>query len=394
MSRLSVRLLGGFGLERDGEVISLTSSRAQVVLAYLLLHRDGSHERGWLASILWPDTDERQARTNLRQALHQLRRTVPDAERCFVLDGRRLRVREGAPLDLDVARFEGAAASSRQANDDGAITGSERDRLEDAVRHYRGDLLPETEGDWLDEPREHLLERFASVLERIVDVAEAQRDYGAAVRYAQRWVQHDPLVEEPYRRLMRLHALRGERAKAMHVYHSCASLLMREVGGEPSPRTQTAYEQAMLLDRDGVPDVVPAADVARPEHTCDAQRLEATSDARRPETTTDARRPEAIVDAGKRAGSAGADQRVASARAASFLGRAHDLAHLRTAWEHARAGRPALAFVSGDSGIGKSALVEAFVHSLPRGEAYVAGTRCYAAEGPLAFAPVQEVRRL
>ena len=192
MSRLSVRLLGGFGLERDGEVIILTASRAQAVLAYLLLHRDRSHERAWLASVLWPDTDERQARTNLRQALHHLRRTVPDAERCFVLDGQRLRVREGAPLDLDVARFEDTAAYGCQADDAGAITRSEREQLEDAVRHYRGDLLPEMEDDWLDEPREHLLERFASVPERIVDAAEAQRDYGAAVRHAQRWVQHDP----------------------------------------------------------------------------------------------------------------------------------------------------------------------------------------------------------
>ena len=374
MSRLSVRLLGGFGLERDGEVISLTSSRAQAALAYLLLHRDRSHERRWLASILWPDTDERQARTNLRQALHQLRRTVPDVERSFVLDGQHLRVREEAPLDLDVARFEGAAAP-RPPTDDSAITRSERDRLEDAIRHYRGDLLPEMGDDWLDEPRAHLLERFASVLERIVVVAEAQQDYGVALQYAQRWAQHDPLVEEPYRRLMRLHALRGERAKAMHVYHTCASLLMREVGGEPSPRTQAAYEQAMLLDLDGVPDVVPAADVARPGLPGDARRLEATA------------------DAGRRAASADAGRRAASASTASFVGRAHEQARLRTAWEQALAGRPGLAFVSGDSGIGKSALVEAFVRSLPRGKASVASTRCYGAEGPLAFAPVAALLR-
>jgi hypothetical protein len=182
------------------------------------------------------------------------------------------------------------------------------------VRHYRGDLLPEMYDGWLEEPREHLRQRYDA-------------------------------AEEPYRRMMRLYALCGERAKAMHVYHSCASLLMRKVGGEPSPRTQAAYEEAMLVDPDAVPRGVPPADAGRPVVTADEGRV--TS-------------------------SASAGQRAVRAGAAPFVGRADELARLRTAWEQASAGTPSMAFVSGDSGIGKSAVVEAFVRWLPRGEARVA----------------------
>ncbi len=370
---LSVRLLGGFGLERDGVVIHLGSARAQAVLAYLLLHRERPHERARLASILWPDSDEQQARTNLRQTLHLLRRTLHDADRFFVLDGQRLQSRSGAPVELDVARFERSAAAAEQTID-AAESWSERERLEDAVRHYRGELLPEMFDAWLEEPREQLREAYAGVLERIVQISEAQRDYRAALHYAQRWAQHDSLVEEPYRCLMRLYALCGERAKAMHVYHSCSSLLLREVGGEPSRRTQAAYEQAMLLDRDTDARAGPAGDAGRDVVTVDAVRPPATGEAGWAVTALGGR-PEATVNA------------------APFVGRAPELARLRAAWRQASDGRPSLVFVTGDSGIGKSRLVEEFVRGLRRGEGSVVGTRCYAAEGALALAPVAALLR-
>ena len=347
MSTLTVRLLGGLRLEHDGVVVHLASARARAIVAYLLLHRDCPHERAELASVLWPDSGESQARTNLRQALHQLRRTLPDVDRFFVLDGQRLQARSAAPLELDVARFEECTAHTRQM-EDAVEAGPERERLEEAVRYYRGDLLPEMYEEWLDAPRERQRERYVGVLERLVAITEEQRDYRAALRHAQRWLQHDPLVEEPYRRLMRLYALCGERAKALHAYHSCASLLQREVGGEPTRQTQMAYEKLLRLDSDDAACAAAAADDA---------------------------------------------VQSAAASAVPLVGRRHELAQLRTAWQQVNAGGPSLVLVSGESGIGKSRLVEEFVRGLSRREASVVTARCYAAEGALAFAPVTSLLR-
>jgi hypothetical protein len=44
----------------------LGSARAESLLAYLLLHRDAAQPRQRLAFLLWPDSSEPQARTNLR----------------------------------------------------------------------------------------------------------------------------------------------------------------------------------------------------------------------------------------------------------------------------------------------------------------------------------------
>jgi DNA-binding SARP family transcriptional activator len=58
----------------------LDSGRAESLLAYLLLHRDVPQPRQRLAFLLWPDSAEGQAHTNLRKVLHNLRRAghLPD----------------------------------------------------------------------------------------------------------------------------------------------------------------------------------------------------------------------------------------------------------------------------------------------------------------------------
>src|SRR5215218_3293128 len=106
---LRVRLLGELDL-RLGELAlpALESARAESLLAYLLLHRDAAQPRQRLAFLLWPDSTEAQARTNLRHVLHTLRRALPHAERFLDVTPRTLRWRGDAPYRLDVAAFEAA----------------------------------------------------------------------------------------------------------------------------------------------------------------------------------------------------------------------------------------------------------------------------------------------
>ena len=346
MATLLFRLLGGLRIEQGGTAAELDPPRARVLVAYLLLHRDRAHPRAHLAYTLWPDSDEAQARTNLRKTLHQLRRSLPDAEALVAVDGQALRWRPEAEFELDVAQFEEAIERARLAEALGELD-AERDHLESAAGLYRGDLLPEVYEDWLEHERERLRQRFGHVLERLLDVLWLQRDDRAAVGYAQRLVQHDPLIESSYRRLMRLHARSGERAKALHVYHSCASTLQQELQVGPSDETVALYEDLLsLAPEDGTPE------------------------ARAPTDTG------SVVVAG-----------------APLVGRRHELGQLRDAWAEARGGKPGLVFVTGDSGIGKTRLVEDFARALPRRETAVIATHCHATERSLAFAPLVALLR-
>jgi DNA-binding SARP family transcriptional activator len=80
--RLEIRVLGELDLRLGQRRLPpLASSRATTLLAYLLVHRDAPQPRERIAFVLWPDSTEPQARTNLRDVLDTLRRALPDADR-------------------------------------------------------------------------------------------------------------------------------------------------------------------------------------------------------------------------------------------------------------------------------------------------------------------------
>ena len=93
---LRARLLGTMDLRVGGRQLPpLDSARAESLLAYLLLHRDAAQPRQRVAFLLWPDSTERQAHTNLRTVLHTLRRALPDADRLIDIGPRTLSVARG-----------------------------------------------------------------------------------------------------------------------------------------------------------------------------------------------------------------------------------------------------------------------------------------------------------
>src|SRR5919202_1846422 len=98
---LDLRLLGGFHLSAgDRPVDGLESPRVQSLVARLVLHAGVPQPRQQLAYLYWPDSAERQARTNLRRTVYDLRLALPDAERYLDLEGPALLWRADAPYTL------------------------------------------------------------------------------------------------------------------------------------------------------------------------------------------------------------------------------------------------------------------------------------------------------
>jgi predicted ATPase/DNA-binding SARP family transcriptional activator/Tfp pilus assembly protein PilF len=248
MWTLHIQLLGVFRLVYGEEpVTSLRSSRLQSLLAYLLLHRDAPQPRSHVAFVFWPDATEAQAHNSLRNLLYRLRRELPDADRFLHIDGQTLHWHPQAPFKMDVAEFEEAASAVVTAKADGNRA-MVHEALEKAVSLYQDDLLPSCYDDWILPERERLRATYIQLLDTLIRLLENQQDYVTAIRYAERLLQHDPLREASYRRLMRLHARRGDRAAALHVYQRCVETLAEELGVEPAPRTETVYTQLFEAD--------------------------------------------------------------------------------------------------------------------------------------------------
>jgi DNA-binding SARP family transcriptional activator len=244
---LHIHLLGDFRLvAADAPLSQLNAPRVQALLAYLVLHRAAPQPRQRLAFLLWPDTSDAQARTNLRQLLHALKQTLPAADQFVHADAQTLQWRSDAPFRLDVAEFEEAlsqAADAEQQRDAPAL----RAALEQASAVYQGDLLPSCYDGWILPERERLRQAFTGALERLLLLLESQGEPRAALVYAQRLLRHDPLREETYRDLMRLYAACGDRAGVRRVFQTCATVLERELAVEPSAATRQAYGHLLRL---------------------------------------------------------------------------------------------------------------------------------------------------
>jgi predicted ATPase/DNA-binding SARP family transcriptional activator len=247
---LDMRLFGAFRLaSADAALSQPPAPRLQALLAYLVLHRDTPQSRQQLAFLLWPDTSDAQARTNLRQLLHTLKQALPESDRFVRSEGHTLQWRADAPCHCDVAQFEAALTQAEVAQQPReGDSHAQRAALKRAITLYRGDLLPSCYDDWILPERERLRQAYAGAIERLLLLLEGQGEPRAALDYAQRLLRHDPLREETYRALMRLHAACGDRAMVRRVYQTCAAVLERELGVEPSAATQQAYAQALQMD--------------------------------------------------------------------------------------------------------------------------------------------------
>ena len=112
MAILNIYLLGGFHLVYDSRPVdTVTNSRMQSLLAYLILHRETSQPRQRLACLFWPDSNEAQARTNLRNLIHLLRQALPGAKDYLHTDGPTIQWNPDSDFALDVAELEKAMSA-------------------------------------------------------------------------------------------------------------------------------------------------------------------------------------------------------------------------------------------------------------------------------------------
>lgn len=244
---LQVKLLGELSITYgDRAVTGISTVRSQALLSYLILHRHAPQSRQRLAFQLWADSTDTQARSNLRKELTYLRRHLPEADRCLLVESKTLQWSPTLPVTLDVMEFEEALHTAEKAD---AETGL--GLLKQTLALYQGDLLPSCEDEWIVPERERLQQLYIRVLEQLIDRLQQQRDYRQALSYAQQLLRADAFNEATYCTLMRLYSQSGDRANALQIYHRCMTLLRQELGVDPSASTRRLYEQLLLEDRGG-----------------------------------------------------------------------------------------------------------------------------------------------
>jgi DNA-binding SARP family transcriptional activator len=228
---LQLSVFGRFELTGPDGPIDLTSKKLAALIAFLACTAPRQHSRDKLMTLLWGWHFDAQARQNLRQGLHRLRRVL--GEDALVSNAESISLHPGA-VACDATRFEAL------------LTDGGRDALREAVDLYRGRLLaeiaiPEEEAwtEWLDVQRQRL---DGLALDAMVKLAEQELQLGnheQALNAANRAIAFVSHREDAHRLIMRALAAGGRRADALKHYEDLAALLKRELAVEPDPKTRS-----------------------------------------------------------------------------------------------------------------------------------------------------------
>ena len=347
MAHLALHLFGSFRVTLDGRpVTAFKSNKVRALLAYLAVEADTPHRREVLAGLLWPDWPDRDAFSNLRYALSDLRRAIGDrtaAPPYLLITRDTLQFNPSSDCSLD-------ASAVLELGDEIAIQSAAPEQLEEAVALHRGSFL---EGFSLDDSpafeewtlftRERLARLVFAAHHRLAAIYEQRGEFTRAQSFARRQIELEPWDEVAHGQLIRCLALGGQRSAALAQYEACRRLLAEELGVEPAEETTRLYRQV----RDGKLGDSPAA---------------------APVPMPDAQPPPFL------------DEEPPHVETPLFVARERELAQLNAFLDQALAGQGRVVWVTGEVGAGKTALLQEFVR---RVQAAPAGPSGMPGQAPL-----------
>jgi predicted ATPase/DNA-binding SARP family transcriptional activator len=215
-------LLGPFLLEEEAGSIRLPTRKVELLLAYLALHAE-EHTREKLASLLWGDSTDKQARDSLRTALKSLRQKL--GERLLLADREMVQLNPEFPLWVDAPEFVERLTDSPDSG----------------ISLYRGDLLAEFYDEWILPERERLREVYLGALLRLAQEARTRGEWIKAIELAKKVLALDAANEQAHQHLMYCYFGLGNKAAALKQYEECVRALRQELDIEPSPETTALY---------------------------------------------------------------------------------------------------------------------------------------------------------
>ncbi|MCA2230126.1 AfsR/SARP family transcriptional regulator [Nonomuraea aurantiaca] len=357
-----IRVLGSFAAEAGGESVPLGGPRQRGVLALLVAARGQVVPVDRMIEDLWRGEPPSRALTSLQAYVSNLRRLLepgrpprtPARLLVSASPGYALRL---PPAAVDAWRFEELLGEARTLAD----PHDARARLDEALALWRGPAFAEVADEsWAAAETARLTELRLVARELRIAAGLRLGDPAAVVPEAEGLTRDAPLREEGWR----MHALAlwssGRQADALAALRRARAVFAEELGLDPGPDL-VALEEAILTQRtDVLRAAVPPSRAATP----------------RPQAT--APRPS---DNGP--------------GATTFVGREGELTALLAAAGEAATDGVRVALVTGEAGLGKTALLEHLGARLGRDGWLVAAGRCPEVDSaPPAWAWVEALRKV
>ncbi|HJZ61912.1 MAG TPA: AfsR/SARP family transcriptional regulator [Miltoncostaeaceae bacterium] len=230
--------MGPVEARRDGRALQLGGAKQRAVLGLLLLGAPRVVSVDRLAEALYGDAPPATALTQIQGHISRLRRELDpghepgDDDALIVTQAPGYAIRPGQ-AELDLARFEGAAAAGRSALASGDAASASA-LLREALALWRGPPLPELEAAPATRAAVgRLAEMRLAALEDRIEADLALGDHAEVVGELQELVGEEPLRERPRALLMLALYGAGRQADALAAYRDARAALVGELGLEP-----------------------------------------------------------------------------------------------------------------------------------------------------------------
>ena len=315
----------------DGRPVRFRTRKHLALLVYLAVESRVAHRRDRLVDLLWPNASHGEGRHSLSTALSVLRAKLGRPAIKSSRDHVQLVM---ADLELDLHRL----ADSQLLETDLMPALEVGGFLEDF------DIPGATAfAHWRDQQRATWLPHIQAALRFLIDRCRRTGDFTQIERYADRLLALDDLSEEGMRAKMEARAFAGDRLTALRLFEEWKGKLHAELDAAPSPLIEG---MALRLRRRGW------------------ERANTKEIAPVPTDQWKGRR---------------------------FIGRAQEYGTLYTAWESTVGGSPRHAFVVGDSGVGKSTLVERLATAAGLSGGVSSRVQCYDLEHEIPYAALSNL---
>jgi DNA-binding SARP family transcriptional activator/predicted ATPase len=318
---LKIYLLGQFKLQANDLPIELPSRPAQSLLAYLVLNSGVSHRREKLATLLWPESTESNARSYLRQALWRLRKCLESGS-----------ISWEDHLQISDISVTFDSQSNYWLDADRILEAGEArpvDEIIESVSPYQGELLPGFYDEWIVLERNRIQTAYHQKMNQLLGCLIQSGQLDEALIWGEQWIRLGYSPEPAFRALMRAYAGLGDQSMVSATYQRCMDSLDRELGLEPSLETQQLYEQILRGELEQY--VAPRIQISDIEE-----------------------RQPAFLDQG-------CEQTIEKP---IFVARERELAKLESYLELVLANNGRVVFITGEAGSGKTALLQEITHHI------------------------------
>ena len=254
---MEFRILGPLEVVAGDDPLNLRGPRQRTVLALLLLHANEVVSADRLIDELWGERVPKTAANALQYHVSQLRKALAPSDAIVTREpGYLIRV---GPNDFDLLRFERLAEEAQHAPPEAAA-----ELLREALALWRGPPLVDLAGDpFVQAEILRLQELRVVALERRIEADLALGRHSELVPELEALVRENPLRERLRAQLMRALYGSGRQADALAVYRETRTLLVDELGIEPSPALQELEKAILRQD----PSLIPADSIDIGPHT-------------------------------------------------------------------------------------------------------------------------------